>query len=706
MKTGQNSSKKIKPEPKTKTPRKRASKPDTSGQPLMAMHSSTAATTTRTRRNKAAGIQQTDRFVNIDKGMVPFNYSTTGYGNKTSNIDVRDAVVLCQKAYYNFSVFRNAIDMMAEFSCSDIYLTEGTKKSKEFFSTLFSKVNMWSLQDRFFREYYRSGNVFVYRFDSKILKSDLNKMTRTFGLSAANQKYIIPARYVVLNPADIQVGGNISFAVNKYYKRINGYELSRLRNPRTEEDKEVYNGLEPELQKEIKTNSEVAIPLNEEKINAVFYKKQDYEPLAVPMGYPVLDDINWKAEMKKMDMAVSRTMQQTILLVTMGTDPDKGGVNQQNLAAMQDLFTNESVGRVLIADYTTKASFVVPEIGSILDPKKYEVVDKDIAMGLSAIITGGTEKFANQSVKIEMFVARLRQARKAFLNQFLMPEIKRIAKDLGFKGYPTAHFHKLSIKNDPILARIYARFVEMGIMTPEEGMQAIESGRLPLSEESVESQQEYKKLRSKGLYEPMVGGPETQKDLSDRTQKGQMDLQKENIKSQEKMNKEKMKSDEKKAAQKPAGVTPQKNGAKPAPKTKNGPAGRPGGTSSPQTTKKVSPIGAKYTKDGKAYKSYNFLLTKVKDCFIEADKLNKKVETSLKRKHKVKELSEDQRAIAFDITKIIVANEEPKNWSRKAKDYIKNPIDTNPDRIKEIQIIAAEHQVDDYLASILYISKE
>ena len=79
------------------------------------------------------------------------------------------------------------------------------------------------------------------------------------------------------------------------------------------------------------------------------------------MGYPVLDDLNWKTEMKKMDMAVARTMQQTVLLVTMGTDPDKGGVNQNNLAAMQSLFENQSVGRVLIADYTTKAQFVIPQ---------------------------------------------------------------------------------------------------------------------------------------------------------------------------------------------------------------------------------------------------------------------------------------------------------------------------------------------------------
>lgn len=693
MKKGQSSTKKTPTRAAAKKPAKkpakrtaRKKKEEASGSAMPLMSETQAATTTRTRSNKSARIDQLHRYENIDKGIIPFNYSTTGYGNKTSNIDVRDAVILCQKAYYNFAIFRNAIDMMAEFSCSDIYLTGGSKKSKEFFTALFDKLNIWNLQDKFFREYYRSGNVFVYRFDSKIKKSDLNKMTQTFGLAAATQKYIIPARYNILNPADIQTGGNISFAASNYYKMINGYELARLRNPKTDEDKEVLRSLPPDIKDKIKRDSNVSIPLNREKICAVFYKKQDYEPLAVPMGYPVLDDINWKAEMKKMDMAVARTMQQTILLVTMGTDPDKGGVNQNNLTAMQDLFTNESVGRVLIADYTTKASFVVPEIGNILDPKKYEVVDKDIAMGLSSIITGGAEKFANQSVKVEMFMARLRQARKAFLNQFLMPEIKRVAKDLGFKNYPTANFHKLSLKNDPILSRIYARFIEMGILTPEEGMEAMETGRLPLGEDSLQSQEDFKKVRDKGLYEPMVGGPNTQKELAEKQLDVQMEMQDKSLEQAEKV------------AKAPQGSPPSKK--------QSNESGRPAGTNSPQTTKQVKPIGAKYNKDGKPYKSYNFLLTKVKDSFIEADKLNKKVEASLKRKHKVKELNEDQRAVAFDITKIIVANEEPKNWSKKAKNYINNPIDTNPDRIKEIQIIASEHQVDDYLASILYLSKE
>ena len=422
-------------------------------EPLMASYGgkqSVAVQATRTRRNKSTTIERTDRFENINDGIVPFKYTSSGSYN-VSNLDIRDAVILCQKAYYNFAVFRNTIDLMTEFSVSDIYFTGGSKKSREFFDSFYRKISISSLQDKFFREYYRSGNVFIYRFDARITPADFAKISQTFGADSYvtdSDKITIPSRYCILNPADIQLGGNISFVSGKYYKLLTDYELERLRDPRTEEDQEVLDNLDPDIVKHINNekNASVVLPLDNDKITAVFYKKQDYEPFAVPMGYPVLDDINWKAEMKKMDMAITRTTQQVVLLVTMGTEPDKGGVNQKNLEAMRALFENESVGRVLIADYTTKADFVVPDIANILDPKKYEVVNRDIQLGLNNILVSGDEKFANAQIKTQVFVERLKQGRDIFINDFLLPEIKRMSKILGFKNYPTPKFKDIELK--------------------------------------------------------------------------------------------------------------------------------------------------------------------------------------------------------------------------------------------------------------------
>ncbi len=602
--------------------------------PLMV---SEASTSTRSRRNLAGTNERTDRFKNIDDGLVPFRHSPSSQ-NK-SNIDVRDAVVLCQKAYYNFAIFRNVIDLMTEFSVSDLYFKGGTKKSRDFFEALFKKINLWSLQDRFFREYYRSGNVFIYRFDGKLRPEDVAKITQVYAEEKISTDVHLPMKYVILNPADVQIQGSASFINGRYYKVLTDYELARLQSPQTEEDQQIFDSLDVEAKKYLtkKSSSSILIPLDVNKVSAVFYKKQDYEPFAVPMGYPVLEDINWKAEMKKNDMAIARTTQQSILLVTMGAKPEDGGINQKNLEAMQKLFENQSVGRVLIADYTTQAKFVIPDIAALLDSKKYEVVERDIQMGLNNILVGD-EKFSNQQAKIEVFIARLTQAREAFINDFLMPEIKRVSKSLGFKTYPIPFFDKITLSDDVNMLRVYNRLIELGVLTPEEGLNAIETGRLPDKEANLQSQKEFLTYKNEGLYDPLIGG---------------------------------------------------KN------KTEAGPgAGRPSGVKN-TSVKKTSPIGA----------SIKFSLKNVAENILLAQKLFVSSETALKKHFKLKKLSEEQKRVSEEIALLVVANESPANWESKLKDYIAEPRDKNQERINEIREIACEHQVDDYLASILYSSK-
>ena len=62
-------------------------KTEQGAEPLMAKHETVASVLRRTRRNRAADIVRTDRFRNIENGMIPFKYSR-GVSNN-SNIDVQ-----------------------------------------------------------------------------------------------------------------------------------------------------------------------------------------------------------------------------------------------------------------------------------------------------------------------------------------------------------------------------------------------------------------------------------------------------------------------------------------------------------------------------------------------------------------------------------------------------------------------------------------
>ena len=168
-------------------------------------------------------------------------------------------------------------------------------------------------------------------------------------------------------------------------------------------------------------------------------------------------------------------------------------------------------------------------------------------------------------------------------------------------------------------------------------MQAMESGRLPEPSDSIDSQRKFRELKDEGLYNPLIGGGND--------------------------------------------------------------AGRPEGETSPQTTKKVSPVGENTTGSAK------FSVEKIKENLANAQKLEAQVQESLKLKYENKRVTNKIRSISDEVCKVIMANEPADKWIEKAQDYIDNPVDTNHNRVEEVEAIACEHQVDDYLASLLLESK-
>ena len=466
---------------------------------------------TRSRRNVAGITERSYKFKNIEDGLTPFKYDRNYSGE--SSCSVYEAVILCQKAYYNYGPLRNIIELMVDFSSTDIYLKGSTAKIRKFYISWFNKVNLVKLISQFFREYYRSGNVFIYPFLGTLKESDLRDLVKYYGnTSTASAR--LPVEYTILNPADIQTTGTLSLNNSRiFYKRISDYELETLRNPRNSQDQQVYDSLPEDIKKQIKTNqAAVLIPLPVKDIVAIFYAKMQYEPFSIPMPYPVLEDINYKLELKRIDMALSRSVQQCLLLVTLGSEPEKGGINPNNILAMQKLLENQTVGRSIVSDYTTKAEFITPKISDLLNSEKYTIVDKDIDMALNNILAGD-DKFANQKNKIDVFIARLEQGRKVFLNEFLIPQMIKVAEEMGFGGQiPVPHFDNIVLSDDINTQKNFTRLIELGILTPESGVEAINTGRLPNADELLEAQKAYKQSRDEGFYEPLVGGSNRNED--------------------------------------------------------------------------------------------------------------------------------------------------------------------------------------------------
>lgn len=613
--------------------------------------SSSSGTRVGTRTNLVTSSLIRKRFKNIDDGLLPWDYSADG-------VSVRDAIILSQKAYFNVPVYKSTIDLLSEFSNSDIYFKKnsGTEKSRRFVEAWLNKIKLYDLKDQFFREIYRSGNVFMLHLEAKVNTNSIKAYSENPIPTLTERK--IPVRYLMLNPADIEVTEQMNFGDYSYAKVLTNFEMAKLRDPKTDKDKDIFNSLPKEIQDELKktksnsntfiVNKEIQIPLEVSKLHPVFYKKQDYEPLAVPPGYSVLDDINKKMELKKVDQAIARSIENVILLVTMGNEPEKGGINHQNLKAMQEIFKNKSVGRVLVSDYTTKAEFVIPDLQKVMGKEKYEVLNQDIREGLNNILLGES-KYADTEIKLKIFLQRIEEVRERFIKDFLQPQINEVCETMGLKRPPQIEFKRTDALNYADMQRLIARMVELGILTPNEGMDVIDKGIFPTSEELGSDQSKFVSERKKGYWSPLAMGGGIGEGSEEKS-------------------------------------SPSQNSSNPTVSAPTG--GRPTGTG--------------IEKQSEA----NFAVDAIKSSLENISKFQANAESVYKQKLSLKTLTKEKKKVISEICLAIVQGCERSEWNDKLEQVIVNPSVLTSLGVNDgILEISNEHNLSLEASAILFHSK-
>lgn len=577
------------------------------------------------------------------------------------NYSVFGAIDLVYRAYYNFALLRNAISMLTDFSSGKINVKTSNKRVKTFIETWLDAIGINDLQQKAFLEYYRSGNVWFYKFSGKISDDGLNMLRRAYAKEtvrgqqafSSRQSKIVPIRYIILNPMQVYLMRGASYTYG-YVRMLSTYEIERLKNPQTDEDKQIFDSFPKDIQRQIKQGGAwryLFVPLDQNRLYYVFYRKTDYEPLAVPMAFPLLNDIEFKLELRRIDMTLARTMEQVVLLVTAGQKADQfnQAPGNKQLVALQNIFQNQTIGRVLVADYTTKLEWCIPDLKELLGPAKYERVDKDIKEGLQYMFFG-EEKFANAAIKIRIFIESLKEGRRAFLEGFLIPEVKKVCEQMGFRDVPTLEYEDIVLQDEALMNRLYVQMGQLGFLTPDEVFTAVKTGDLPTTEESLDHQEAHKAARKKGLYEP---------------------------------------------------VAPALAGGK----------GRPDGTPGTPATRHVStPIGQTKASEDIVRGDHHFGMVRIAENLVAMDKVRAAVEATLLKQHKLDELNDAQQIVAAQVAQSICFNEPEGQWLKAVKRYVKEPRDppkTVTDEIAEIRAAyhEDEHPISQWLGGVLVRSK-
>jgi hypothetical protein len=611
------------------------------------------------------GYQSTSTGIAISNGNFPYlNGGLMPFEDVNGYYSIGSSIELVTKAYFNVAIVRNVINLMVDFSVSKIHLKGGTKPARDFIKAWFKSTGMRSFVRRYFLEYYRSGNTFIYKYNGRLSTEHYNKL-KTAGVVELESKAALepklPIRYVILNPSQVFLQKG-AMANNGYVRAMSTFELARLKNAQTEEDKQVFRDLPKAIQESIKKGAAfryVYIPLEQDRLFYTFYRKQDYEPLAVPMIFAVLPDIEWKLTLKAMDMSLTKTMDQIFLLVTAGRAADQYNPSSsiKGLDLLRKIFAEQAIGRVLVADYTAKAEWVMPDFKGLLGKEKYERVNEDIKEGLQFVFFGD-EKFANAQTKARILIESLKEGRAAFIEDFLQAEINKVCETMGFRGSPTAEFEEIRMQDEALMARLYTQMAQVGLLTPDELNKALETGMLPTKEQSIQDQEEYKEMRKDGLYVPLMGGSD--------------------------------------------------QGAQ------DGGNGRPNGTGGTPATRNVkTPIGQSKASSivNEKKLSYNFGVSKLANSIVKATEFRDYVEAALSKKFKIKDMDDAQKDFARILASNMIVNEgaialesnkdNKGKWKEMVASYIESPKGVSKEKQAIVDDITMTFDTDPWIATIL-----
>lgn len=443
---------------------------------------------------------ETSDYFHINNSATPFHSDKCGIG-------AYESVELCQKAFYGFPAFRNPILMQAYLSNSPLHWTGKNKSVTNFFKMWAKKCNLWHLANEWFLEWFRSGNVFTYSFTGELKLSEVKKVTLAKGFEAVARNRKLPLKYILLNPCDVRGIGTSIFADQSYGKVLNSYEIDMLLKQTTEQDRAIYESLDAEAKIAIKNKTSPIITLDPERLRIAFSAKQSYEPMAVPPYFGVLRSINFKQILRSAEEKVAASADFCILLIKAGSkDITKTAENNKLVQGLTNLFAAQSVGRVLVSHWSTEMDFHIPELNKIFGNEKYVNVDKDIINGMNDIMASD-ENFATGQTKTKIYLQLLSQARESFLNYFLIPEMEKIAEEMGFaaEDIPNVKFEEVTLESLNESKKLYNRLYELGALTPSELFDAYETNQIPLFESAVEKQKEFKAQKKAGLFEPLIG---------------------------------------------------------------------------------------------------------------------------------------------------------------------------------------------------------
>ena len=379
-------------------------------------------------------------------------------------------IAQCMQAYSRVGIIRNVIDLMSDFASQGLVLVHPNKTIERFYRKWFQEVNGTDRSERFLNYLYRTGNVVTRRSTAKInkkqeraLKSAIAADTKIEEINFKTRE--IPWGYDFLNPLSIDTVGGIQLGKPEYVMKLshNSHQALMSTNNKKTLPQDLYNRLK---------NGERTIPIDRNKVDFYFYKKDDWMVWSDPMISSILDDIIMLEKMKLADMAALDGAISNVRLWTVGDLDHKIIPTKAVINKLRDILASNVGGGTMDMVWGPELKFTESQsqVYRFLGSEKYQPVLTSIyaGLGIPPTLTGaaGGGGYTNNYVSLKTLVERLEYGRE-ILSTFWRKEIAIIQKAMGFRYPAEIHFDSIVLSDEAAQKKLLMDLADRDIISQE-----------------------------------------------------------------------------------------------------------------------------------------------------------------------------------------------------------------------------------------------
>ena len=485
---------------------------------------------------------------------VLFNGDTELSHVSGSEHEQKRRIAICREMYENVGLVGNIIDLMVDFAVEDLTIEHTSPTIKNIYNNWARQVNLPRLAEGFLKAYYRDGNVPIFKMRGRVSPEELQRLRRrvlaeeepkkkkkkkkaspTYSKCLAQldvenvEKNRMPVRYRILNVLSLSKRGSEMLGTTSYLFQINRDERRTISQTPTDEDRKALD----KFKESVGENAfdlfinKGSVVLNQDQLDVIHYKKDDWQPWATPMLWRISSDVKFKQLLRDADISLAEGIVNSLTIVKLGNAKEGFHPSPKAYRKMIDMMKNPAKSKTIVWDDLITIETIFPPVEKMLSEAKYQQVNKDILSGTGVpefLVSGSASKggFANAFLAARTLLERLEPGRKLFL-EWVKEQFEEIRLALGFQKAAWVKMHNTSLKDQEVEQRFLLEMVDRNLISAktmiERGGENFEIEIQRMKEEDRLREQFEEKspmtLRKLGKFGPQLQDPSLSEMLDD-----------------------------------------------------------------------------------------------------------------------------------------------------------------------------------------------